>query len=93
MAQVVQTFSPFTEKAWAILKQRVQEKYPINLEDHLAGVVSHLGVSVSYEFNPVAQTLTLQLLRWGFFTPADEVNEQLHRAAEDAMFAGDDAKR
>jgi hypothetical protein len=50
-----------------------------------SGTASKLGVEVGWNYNPIAQSLTIQCLKTPFFMKATDVDSRIHKLVQDSL--------
>lgn len=81
MMHEIQQFSPIDLGRWARLKSGIKDRSGVDITDD-KGIAEAHGARVSYEYDPGAQTLTLQLLDKPFFIGEVTVNQIIHNFVE-----------
>jgi hypothetical protein len=79
-----QVFSGISPSRFACLVQTAAANGIMISGSQGTAVVNHgiISVSISFNYDPDAQTLTLQYLNPGFLAPCDKVNGMLHQLVD-----------
>jgi hypothetical protein len=79
-----QVFSGVTQQRFDCLAQQAGTAGIAISGNQGQTVVNHgiVSVQISWNFDPTAQTLTLQYLNPGFLAPCDKVNGMLHQLVD-----------
>jgi len=71
-----QTFTNITPDKFAALQQKAALS-SINITGN-SGQASQQGITISWQFDPTAQTLMIQCLDHPFFAPCGTINGKIH---------------
>jgi hypothetical protein len=82
MMHEIQSFAPFPQDRWQRLKVALYAQTAIRIGDDDKGTAEGHGITLSYEYDPVGQTLTLQTLAKPFYLSEAVVDQKIHEFVE-----------
>jgi hypothetical protein len=77
-----QTFSGVTPEQFTCLIQKAQSSFGVTISGN-SGTASKDGLTVAWDFDLTAQTLTLQCTDKPFFLSCGTINSQIHTLVDD----------
>jgi hypothetical protein len=91
MAQPVQEFGPFDDRAWELARELVKDHFGVEIAaDKTQDTVFKDGFQLTYLYDREAKSFRVQLLTWPYFTTALAINEKIHMLCENAVIQSEE---
>jgi hypothetical protein len=84
MMHEIQSFAPFPQDRWQRLKAALHAQAGLDISDDKGTAEGH-GIKLSYAYDPIGQTLTLQTLDKPFYLSEAVVDQKIHDFVEQCV--------
>jgi hypothetical protein len=91
MAQAIQEFEPFDDRAWELVRGLVKDHFGVEVPaDKITDTINKDGFQLAYTYDRVQKCFRVQLLGWPYFTSALTINEKIHMLCENAVIQSEE---